>query len=124
MQDDELDEKGPPPNPAATTVTSNTALLARGGEWIVDSGSSFDIISPAEMTAAERKRIYALDNPVPLNTAQGEAAADKAVSLTPFNDGSKVECLIMPHSPALLSLGRLCIDGDCSFVWQKDSAHG
>ncbi len=83
VQDDNLDEKGPPPSPAATTVTSNTALLARRGDWVVVSGSSFDIISPAEMTVAERKRIYALDNPARLNTAQAEAAVDRAVSLTP-----------------------------------------
>ncbi len=61
-----------------TTITSNTALPAKGGEWIVDPGSSFDIISPSEVTASEGERIYALDNPVPLNTAQGEAVADKA----------------------------------------------
>ena len=46
-----------------------------------------------------------------------DAVADKAVSLTPFNDRTKVECSLMPHSPALLSLGRLCVAGECSFVW-------
>ncbi len=84
-------------------MTSNTALSARDGEWIIVSGSSLDVISPSEMTAAERKRVYTLDNPAPLSTAQGEASADKAVSLTPLNDGSKVVCLIMPHSPALMA---------------------
>ncbi len=30
-----------------------TVLPVRGGEWIVDSGSSFHIVSPADMTTAE-----------------------------------------------------------------------
>ena len=61
----------------------------RGGEWIVDSGSSFHIVSPADMTTAEKRRIYALGNPVPLNTAQGEATVTKAVSLVPFKNGTE-----------------------------------
>ena len=89
----------------------------RGGEWIVDSGSSFHIVSPADMTTAEKRRIYALGNPVPLNTAQGEATVTKAVTLVPFKTGTENEFLIMPYSPALLSLGQLCMDDNCSFVW-------
>ena len=61
-----------------------TALPARGGEWIIDSGSSFHIIAPADMTTAEQKRIYPLTHPVPLNTAQGEATVKEAVHLVPF----------------------------------------
>ncbi len=98
-----------------------SALPVKGGEWIVDSGSSFDIISPKDMTKRECKEVYALDDSVPLYTAQGEAVAESAVALTPFNDGTEVECLVLPNSPALLSLGRLCMETGCGFHWNKGS---
>ncbi len=126
IADEEFDTTEIPPQPTVNAASSSAGLPARGGEWFIDSGSSFDIISPSDMTAVERKRIDALDGPVPVYTAQGEAKATQCVSLTLFSDGTKVECLslLMPHSPALLSLGNFCVESDCTFLREKGSVHG
>ena len=88
----EEDELAPPSNSwSKRKVFSKkpTVLPVRGGEWIVDSGSSFHIVSPADMTTSEKRRTYPLGSPVPLNTAQGKAKVTKAVSLVPIQTGTE-----------------------------------
>ena len=73
-------------------------------EWIVDSGSSFDIISPYDLSHADEKNVYSLSDPVGMNAADGQVVAEKGLMKQVFKNAEKVECLLLPNSPSLLSL--------------------
>ncbi len=60
-----------------TEPVVGTSLPAKGGEWIIDSGSSFDIVSERDLSEQEKERIYKLDVPQTMYTAQGYLEADK-----------------------------------------------
>ena len=88
-------------------------------EWIVDSGSSFDILSPHDLSKSEEKKVYNLVDPMCMNTADGQIVAEKGLMKRVFPDSDKIECLLLPNSPSLLSLGRLCIEAGCNFEWKS-----
>ena len=54
-----------------------------------------------------------------MNTGKGEESACRGISKKPFGDILNVECLILPDSPSLLSLGGLCMEEDCDFHWPR-----
>ena len=49
-----------------------TARPVKGGSWIIDSGSAFDIVSPGDLTPSRRKRIDKLSDNIQLRTAAGD----------------------------------------------------
>ena len=78
-----------------------TALPVRGGSWIIDSGSAFDIVSPSDLTNSERKRIEKLSMGVQLRTAAGDLTTDESVPVRPFGGDETIDALVLPDSPAL-----------------------
>ena len=52
-------------------------------------------------------------------TADGEVTTDQGIVKKPFGDLLDTECLILPNSPSLLSLGRLCMESDFDFSWPR-----
>ena len=94
-----------------------TALPVRGGIWIIDSGSAFDIVSPSDLTTSEKKRINIMSMGIQLRTAAGDLTTNESVSVDPFGSNNTVDALVLPDSPALLSLGKLCGESGYSFYW-------
>ena len=89
------------------------------GEWALDSGSSFDILSKHDMEKEDKRKTYSLADPVYMHTADGEVTTDQGIVKKPFGDLLDIECLILPNSPSLLSLGRLCMESDLDFSWPR-----
>ncbi len=54
-----------------------------------------------------------------MHTADGEVSADKGIVKKPFGEILDVECYMLPTSPSLLSLGRLCMEADFDFNWPR-----
>ena len=76
------------------------------GQWIIDSGSAFDIFSRSDLTAPHKKQMM-FDGSVVMQTAGGETRALGTVNLVdPF--GRPIEAHVLKDSPSLISLGRLC----------------
>ena len=84
---------------------------------MVDSGASYHIVSGCELTECERKTIRKLHPPVPVQTANGLIQAKSAVKIHIVELDLEVEALILPNSPPLLSLGRLCCEHEVKYVW-------
>ena len=82
-----------------------------------DSGSAFDIVSPGDLTPFEKKRIEKMSMGIQLRTAAGYLTTDESVSVNPFGGNDTIDALVLPDSPALLSLGKLCGESGYSFYW-------
>ena len=85
--------------------------------YVVDSGASYHIMSNSDLTEHERESIRKLNPPIPLQTANGLIQAKSAVKIHIIELDLEVEALILPNSPPLLSLGRLCCDHEVKYVW-------
>ena len=84
------------------TKEDATALPVRGGTWIIDSGSAFDIVSPGDLTQKEKGRIEQMSADVKLRTAAGDLTTNQSVLVSPFGEDTSIDALVLPDSPALL----------------------
>ena len=113
---------GPEGQPAKSCIkpsTKDTPIVAPAtpGQWIIDSGSAFDIVSRSDLTAPQRKQMT-FDGSVSMQTAGGETRALGTVNLVdPF--GRPIEAHVLKDSPSLISLGRLCGEEGFSFAGSR-----
>ena len=111
IKEEELEENGHFAKETARlsreeSETHPRALSLHGsGEWALDSGSSFDILSKHDMGKGDQRRTYSLADPVCMHTADGEVTTNQGIVKKPFGDLLDIECLILPNSPSLLSMG-------------------
>ena len=85
----------------------------RGRRWILDSGAGRHFIAVASARGLKRVAIDA----VRLMTANGVISSKQAVQVK-IVGGLTADALVLPDSPNLLSLGRLCMLLGYSFVWR------
>ena len=52
-----------------------------------------------------------------LGTAASDLTADESVSVNPFGGNDTIDAFVLPDSPALLSLGKLCGESGYSVYW-------
>ena len=100
----------------------NATALPVKGSWVIDSGSAFDIVSPGGLSPgglipSEKKRIEKMLMGIQLRTAAGDLTTDESVWVNPFGGNDTIDALVLPDSPALLSLGKLCGESGYSFYW-------
>ena len=63
-------------------------------------------------------KIQRLPNPIALNIAGGLSKALGTVSVAcPQMPGGSFECLVMPETPSVISVGERCLDHGYSFHW-------
>ena len=102
---------GPEAQPAKSCSkpsTQETPIVAPAvqGQWIIDSGSAFDIVPRSDLTAPQKKQMT-FDGSVLMQTAGGETRALGTVNLVdPF--GRPFEAHVLKDSPSPISSGRLC----------------
>ena len=130
IQEDELEENGHFAKETARlsreeSETQPRALSVNGsGEWALDSGSSFYILSKHDMEKSDKRKAYTLADPVCMHTADGEVSTNQGIMKKPFGDILDLECLILPNSPSLLSLGGLCMESGLIFIGRVVRNHG
>jgi hypothetical protein len=84
--------------------------------WLMDTGSGNDLISETQVPKrAEREE---LDESISLNTANGLITVDEQAIMQSIALGDVVEPLILPSTPAVLSIGKRCMNLGYSFVWK------
>ena len=78
-------------------------------------------VSPGDLTPYEKKRIENISNGIQLRTAAGDLTTNESVSVTPFGGNNAIDALVLPDSPAFLSLGKLCGENGYSY-WPNGGA--
>ena len=85
--------------------------------FIVDSGASFHMIGRRDLTRAEINRMRPRP-PQQLQSANGLVTAEYEVDVTVRELGNRrITCLILEDTPALISLGQLCLQDGYSYCW-------
>ena len=87
-----------------------------GRSYIVDSGASFHLVSRDELTDQE-KTIIALNEPIPIQTANGEVELNEKFQIFVRDLKVRVWAHILPDTVAVLSLGLLVEELRFSYVW-------
>ena len=59
---------------------------------------------------------------VQLRTAAGDLTTDESVPVRPVGGDETIDALVLPDSPALLSLGKLCGENGYTFYWPNGGA--
>ena len=89
----------------------------RKRKFIIDSGASFHLVGPQELTLEEHQNTYPMKKPQPLSTANGiRTATIQTIMYIPELD-LIIHPIIMDRAPAVLSLGLLIKEG-YSFHWE------
>jgi len=86
-------------------------------EWLMDSGSAVDLVSRSDVPGWYVHEIEPIGHALELCTANGRMKVDKKVTLQVGALNEVIEPLVLPNTPAVLSLGKRCMEGGCSFVW-------
>ena len=89
-------------------------------KFIVDTGCGSNLIGLHYLrSAGAMGKLRKLKCPITLNTAGGPSRALGSVSVACDQmPGCGFESLVMPETPGVLSVGRLCKGHGCSFYWK------
>ena len=88
---------------------------------MLDSGSGHDLVQESiarRMNAGFREAVGAPS----LQTANGIIRPTMTVGLNISELDEKVDMLVLPSTPSVLSLGRRCMEEGYSFVWNAGMA--
>ena len=85
--------------------------------YIVDSGASFHLVCRADMTDREIATITALDEPIPIQTANGVVDLSEKCEIFIQDLKVKVWAYILSDTVSLLSLGLLVEQLGYSYIW-------
>jgi len=103
--------------------TSGQSLSAKGDlgeqEWILDSGSCFDIVGTQSLSNVERGRIRKDGAGVLTQTANGAASETRKLDINVDRLDRSVEAVVRDRCPHVLSLGHRCLIDGYSFHWKN-----
>jgi len=84
--------------------------------WLFDSGSGHDLISVGDLSDQQLREVVPSAEMLQLQTANGDVSVDRCVDINiPSMPG--VTALVLPQTPAVLSMGRKCLHEGYSFRW-------
>ena len=86
-------------------------------KWIVDSGCGHDLVARI-LVASFPDIVFKVDRPITFNTANGLAPSTDQARIGVKELGQVVKAWIMEKSPAVLSLGRRCMQDGFDFIWR------
>ena len=90
-------------------------------QWIIDSGASYGLIDKDDVVDSE-ERCHAAGTPRVVTSANGIITLDtEVVTIVPTLQES-ITCFVRAGTANVLSLGELCVDMGCSFIWQPHVA--
>jgi hypothetical protein len=103
-------------NCLATPVSQSSEAFGPT-RWLMDTGRAYDLVSAAEVPPALMEDARPTEHRIRLSTANGVTEVTKSV---PLQAGPLLEVahpLLLPSSPAVLSIGRRCMDQGYAFHW-------
>ena len=90
--------------------------------WILDTGSSNNLVSPSSLPKRLRGAIEKNAHAVRLATASGIIEATDVIDVNIQSPGARARVLALPNTPSVLSIGRLIEDHGCTFSWTPGEA--
>ena len=102
--------------PTAPTVEDHSQLAQHKAgvtqtihrEFILDSGSTFHLIQEQDISESERASIKDLDEPIPLQSANGFVVTHQAAKIFMKELSVYLDCYVLTDSPNAISLDLLC----------------
>ena len=90
---------------------------------LCDTGSPFDVVGRAGLPDGWiQERIEVLEEPVRMETANGEILADRTIGLEFEAIGEQeIRPFVLENAPDLISIGRRCLEMGYSFHWPSGS---
>jgi hypothetical protein len=107
--------------PGKDPVSPARAGFAGPPVWLIDTGSGHDLVSRADFPPWVLSQAVRAKSPLNLDTANGILRADMELpmQLAPF--GVSISPLLLPCTPAVLSVGKRCMDEGYAFHWEPAS---
>jgi hypothetical protein len=85
--------------------------------WLVDTGSAFDLVGRKDVPEAHLSAAEPARRPIQLKTANGVTTVDEEIILQCGPLKEHVYPLLLDSTPAVLSVGRRCMEDGFSFHW-------
>ncbi len=92
------------------------AAPVNASQWLMDTGSGYDLVE-LSMVRDREERCYEPPCHIALGTANGQLIFDRALQLYIPKLREKTDALVLPSTPAVLSVGRRCMEGGYSSYW-------
>ena len=86
-------------------------------KWLIDTGSGYDLVGRNDVPGWAMDSMLEDSSPIDLHTANGITTVDKTVSLQVMGLMEAVKPLVLQSTPAVLSVGKRCMEEGWSFVW-------
>lgn len=107
---------------APTAAASSSRGNVRPRRYIVDSGASFHLVDPRTLTARERATIEEVDEPVPIETANGEVVLYQRCRVYVVELKIEVMAYLHEDTVCVLSLGLLVDRNGFTYLWRPGKA--
>ena len=88
--------------------------------WLADTGCGYDLVATKHVAKFTGKTKQS-DNPIMFNTANGNTYATTDILLRVEELDEDVEPYVLDSTPAVLSVGRRCVDFGYAFHWPPGS---
>ena len=103
------------------SLAFNAGTATGPGRWLIDSGAAVDLLGRSDVPEVYECLVTEADPPVRLITANGKIVANETIPLPVPALDSAVHPYLVKSTPAVLSLGKLCMEQGFAFHWP---AHG
>jgi hypothetical protein len=84
--------------------------------WLVDTGSGYDLIGRQELTDDDEQYLLRSE-PIEFFTANGSTTSMFEYQMVLDNLDEQLEVRVLDNTPAVLSVGRRCMEDGYTFVW-------
>jgi hypothetical protein len=101
----------------ACAADSNTTPDLAPGLWLMDTGCAHDLINKSMATGYDTSR---LSSPFAFVTANGRTLAYQSVPMYSQAMGGRIDPFLLNHTPAVLSIGKRCMEEGYSFIWKAN----
>ena len=103
----------------ALAVAANEKVKTGPKRWVIDTGSGNDLVGKADLTPMDIRDVEKFSPSLVLATANGHIVVDDCVDLQVSKLLLVIKAKILPDTPAVLSVGKRCMEEDYSFIWHK-----
>ena len=107
---------------AMLRASSSSECQPRPRRYIVDSGASFHLVDPRTLTKKERTTIEDIEEPIPIETANGEVTVTQRCRVRVIELNLEVWAFLHEDTVCVLSLGLLVDRDGFTYTWKPGKA--
>ena len=109
------------PRPTSTTDACASPELRTVARWIMDTGCGTDLISQDDADRCVPETFHQ-GKSLAFNTAGGPAKTRLRAYMRVAEIEQTIPVSVLPHTPAVLTIGRRCMHEGYSFIWPDGKA--